>query len=175
MTDYGRKQRYSVRNLRGPRRGGEAEPTCRVRGGTSQLTASHQKRVLASRGASPFEETAVYIKVRTVVWEDGVARPLLPDSASFCKGAAGASACRLRFVNGATGASARRLLAVQDRPTSFCKAGWHPARRLAIGALNSFVKSDFVLQNSRLRFVKQPGSFYLESPSGVRAKPSRGS
>ncbi len=80
MTDYGRKQRYSVRNLRGPRRGGEAEPTCRVRGGTFQFTASHQKRVLASRGASPFEETAVYIKVRTVVWEDGVARPLLPDS-----------------------------------------------------------------------------------------------
>ena len=26
------------------------------------------------------EETAVYIQVRTVVWEDGVARPLLPDS-----------------------------------------------------------------------------------------------
>ena len=25
------------------------------------------------------EETAVYIQVRTVVWEDGVARPLLPD------------------------------------------------------------------------------------------------
>jgi hypothetical protein len=26
------------------------------------------------------EETAVYIQVRTVVWEDGAARPLLPDS-----------------------------------------------------------------------------------------------
>ena len=26
------------------------------------------------------EETAVYEKVRTVVWEDGAARPLLPDS-----------------------------------------------------------------------------------------------
>jgi hypothetical protein len=25
------------------------------------------------------EETAVYIQVRTVVWEDGAARPLLPD------------------------------------------------------------------------------------------------
>jgi hypothetical protein len=25
------------------------------------------------------EETAVYEKVRTVVWEDGAARPLLPD------------------------------------------------------------------------------------------------
>ena len=29
--------------------------------------------------ARSIEETAVYIKVRTVVWEDGVARPLLPD------------------------------------------------------------------------------------------------
>ena len=26
----------------------------------------------------PFEETAVYIKVRTVVWEDGVVRPTYP-------------------------------------------------------------------------------------------------
>jgi hypothetical protein len=29
------------------------------------------------------EETAVYIQVRTVVWEDGVARPLLPDPLDF--------------------------------------------------------------------------------------------
>jgi hypothetical protein len=28
------------------------------------------------------EETAVYEKVRTVVWEDGAARPLLPDPAA---------------------------------------------------------------------------------------------
>jgi hypothetical protein len=29
------------------------------------------------------EETAVYIQVRTVVWEDGAARPLLPDRGGF--------------------------------------------------------------------------------------------
>jgi UDP-N-acetylenolpyruvoylglucosamine reductase len=29
------------------------------------------------------EETAVYEKVRTVVWEDGAARPLLPDPCRY--------------------------------------------------------------------------------------------
>jgi hypothetical protein len=29
---------------------------------------------------SNINETAVYIQVRTVVWEDGAVRPLLPDS-----------------------------------------------------------------------------------------------
>ena len=44
-----------------------------------QFTASCQKRALAPHGAPSFEETAVYIQVRTVVWEDGAVRPLLPD------------------------------------------------------------------------------------------------
>jgi hypothetical protein len=31
------------------------------------------------------EETAVYIQVRTVVWEDGAARPLLPDQRTLVR------------------------------------------------------------------------------------------
>jgi hypothetical protein len=36
--------------------------------------------LVAKDDPSNITETAVYIQVRTVVWEDGVVRPLLPDS-----------------------------------------------------------------------------------------------
>jgi len=35
---------------------------------------------------TPLGETAVYIQVRTVVWEDGAVRPLLPDPSVMVKG-----------------------------------------------------------------------------------------
>jgi hypothetical protein len=37
------------------------------------------------------EETAVYIQVRTVVWEDGAARPLLPDQRTLVRFSGGVS------------------------------------------------------------------------------------
>jgi hypothetical protein len=44
------------------------------------------------------------------------------------------------------------ITAVQDRMSSFCRAGWQPARRLAIGALSSFCKTGKCISASlRLR------------------------
>src|SRR6185295_15773394 len=51
--------------------------------------AGHERRMVRNPGTrlsgyqirfvTTLEETAVYTQVRTVVWEDGAARPLLPD------------------------------------------------------------------------------------------------
>src|SRR5947208_15880146 len=54
--------------------------------GSKAFTALVQQRALtvaSIRLVQNIKETAVYNQVRTVVWEDGAARPLLPDRICF--------------------------------------------------------------------------------------------
>ena len=104
-----------------PRLGGEAEPTCWVRGGPCRFRDLTDPLSLAALAASSIGKTAVYNQVRTVVWEDGGREA--PSYPIF--------GWRLSCLGGLTTAARNGILPTHTAPAHLCGRFTCPIQHVA--------------------------------------------